>query len=76
MPSHATLSASAAKRWTECTPSARLNAQEEERASPYALEGTDAHSLGQYLIEKEFGIPTTDPSENLSYYNQEMEECA
>ena len=76
MPNHATLSASAAKRWTECTPSARLNAQAEERASPYALEGTDAHSLGQYLIEKEFGIPTTDPTENLSYYNQEMQECA
>jgi hypothetical protein len=54
MPSHATLSASASKRWTECTPSARLYAQAEEIASPYALEGTDAHSLGQYLIEKEF----------------------
>lgn len=73
---HAILSASAAKRWSECTPSARLNMTAEERASPYALEGTDAHSLCQYLVEKEYGIPTKDPTENLTYYNQEMQECA
>lgn len=77
MPSHhALLSASAAERWTKCTKSAKLNATQEERASPYALEGTDAHSLCQYLVEKEYGIPTTDPTENLTYYNQEMQECA
>ena len=73
---HAILSASSAKRWTECTPSARLNANIEERASPYALEGTDAHSLCQHLVEKEYGIPTSDPTPNLSYYNQEMQDCA
>lgn len=76
MPKHALLSASAAKRWSECTPSARLNEGVEERASPYAQEGTDAHALCQYLVEKEFGMPTKDPTEDLSYYNQEMQECA
>lgn len=76
MPKHALLSASAAKRWTECTPSARLNEGIEERASPYAAEGSDAHSVCQYLTEDEFGIPTEDPRESLTYYNQEMQECA
>lgn len=76
MAKHALLSASASKMWTECTPSAKLNAQAEERASPYAAEGTDAHTLCQYLVEKEYGIPTEDPTEHLSYYNEEMQECA
>ena len=77
MPSHhALLSASSAARWSKCTPSAKLNASIEERASPYALEGTDAHSLCQYLVEKEYGIPTTDPTPDLSYYSPEMQECA
>lgn len=76
MAKHALLSASASKMWTECTPSAKLNAQAEERASPYAAEGTDAHALCQYLVEKEYGIPTEDPTEHLSYYNEEMQECA
>jgi hypothetical protein len=78
MADHAVLSPSSAKRWTECTPSALLNAKasEGETASPYAQEGTDAHLLGQYLIEKEYGIPTEDPTENLTYYNEEMQECA
>ncbi len=76
MPKHALLSASASKMWTECTPSARLNAEAEERASPYAAEGTDAHALCQYLVEKEYGFPTKDPREHLSYYNDEMQECA
>ncbi len=76
MAKHALLSASASKMWTECTPSAKLNATAEERASPYAAEGTDAHALCQYLVEKEYGIPTKDPTEDLSYYNEEMQECA
>ena len=73
---HSILSASAAKRWTECPPSAKLNEGVEERASPYAMQGTDAHTLGQYFIEDEFGIPTRDPTEDLTYYDQEMQECA
>lgn len=76
MAKHALLSASASKMWTECTPSAKLNAQAEERASPYAAEGTDAHALCQYLVEKEYGITTEDPTEHLSYYNEDMQECA
>ena len=76
MPKHALLSASSAKRWTECPPSAKLNAEALDQTSIYAEEGTDAHTLCQYLVEKEYGLPTKDPRENLTYYNKEMEECA
>lgn len=73
---HAVLSASAAERWSECPPSALLNLKTEELPSPYAKEGTEAHALCQYLVEKEFGIPTKNPTKKLTYYNQEMQECA
>lgn len=77
MADHAVLSASSGRRWTECPPSAVLNAKAGgDGSSPYAQEGTDAHALGQYLIEKEFGIPTEDPTADLTYYNAEMQECA
>lgn len=46
---HALLAASAAYRWLECTPSARLEDQfkEDEEASEYAKEGTFAHELAE-----------------------------
>jgi len=76
MADHAILSASSGARWTACTPSALLNTGSGNRSSPYAQEGSDAHLLCQHFIEKEYGIPTEDPTENLTYYNQEMQECA
>ncbi len=78
MGDHAILSPSSAKRWTECPPSALLNAKvpDSDTASTYAEEGTEAHALGQYLIEKEYGMPTRDPTPTLTYYNKEMQECA
>ena len=51
MAKHAYLSASASHRWLACPPSAKLCAQEEDRGSPYAQQGTDAHELCQYLVE-------------------------
>ena len=47
MAKHALLSASASKQWLNCPcpPSARLCAEESDRASPYAKEGSDAHAL-------------------------------
>ena len=69
MPKHAYLSASAAHRWLACPPSARLCAQEEDRGSPYARQGTDAHELCQYLVEKALGMPCRDPVEDLEYYD-------
>lgn len=48
---HAKLSPSSSKRWMECPGSAALAAQFESKSSSYADEGTDAHTLGQALIE-------------------------
>lgn len=52
MAKHAYLSASASERWLKCPPSAKLCAQEEDKGSPYAQQGTDAHELCQYLVEQ------------------------
>jgi len=47
MRDHAILSASGAHRWLECTPSARLEEEIDERASIYAEEGTFMHELAE-----------------------------
>ena len=76
MAKHAFLSASASHRWLKCPPSAKLCSEQEDRASPYAQQGTDCHELCAYLVEKELGKDVTDPTENLTYYDQEMQDCA
>ena len=76
MGDHALLSASSSHRWLECPPSARLCSGKEDRASPYAKEGTDCHELCAYLVEKSLGRDVTDPTENLEYYDSQMQECA
>ena len=73
---HAILSASSSDRWLHCPPSARLCENYEDKGSDYAAEGTDAHSLCQFRLEQALGLPTEDPIENLSWYNEEMEDCA
>ena len=56
---HAVLSPSKAKQWLACPPSARLNQKLSERlgdrASPYAAEGTTAHSLAELKLRHELG---------------------
>lgn len=51
---HATLSASGAKRWMSCPPSARLEERLHgifgEKSSPFAEEGTKAHSLAELKL--------------------------
>lgn len=76
MAKHAYLSASASHRWLACPPSAKLCAQEEDKGSPYAQQGTDAHELCQYLVEKALGRPCRDPTEDLDFYDAEMLEAA
>lgn len=77
MPKHALLSASASKQWLNCPPSAKLCANVEDRASPYAQQGTDAHELCEYkVLLKTSGKAQWDPTENLEYYDAEMENCA
>jgi len=76
MGKHALLSASSSKRWLNCPPSARLGENYEDRGSDFAAEGTDAHSLCEFKLKKALGMECDDPTENLSWFNEEMEECA
>lgn len=73
---HALLSASSSDRWLHCPPSARLCETYEDKGSDYAAEGTDAHTLCEYKLRKALGMETTDPTENLTWFNQEMDDCA
>ena len=73
---HAILSASSSDRWLHCPPSARLCESYEDKGSNYAAEGTDTHSLCEYKLRKALGMEATDPTENLDWYNAEMEDCA
>lgn len=75
MPRHALLSASSSKQWLNCPPSARLCADKEDRVSPYAQQGTDAHELCEYKVLKVLGQHPIDPTESLEFYDAEMENC-
>ena len=70
---HALLSASSSHRWLNCPPSARLCEGYEDKGSEYAQEGTDAHSLCEHKLKLALGMDAADPTENLSFYNEEME---
>lgn len=76
MGKHALLSASSSHRWLNCPPSARLCESYEDKGSNYAAEGTDAHSLCEYKLKAALGIHAKDPTTSLTFYNEEMEECA
>lgn len=73
---HALLSASSSHRWLNCPPSARLCESYEDKGSEYAQEGTDAHSLCEHKLKVLLGMESIDPTEGLSFYSEEMEQCA
>ena len=73
---HAVLSASSSERWLHCPPYARLCESYEDKGSDYAAEGTDAHELCEYKLRKVLGIEAKDPTENLTWFNEEMSDCA
>ncbi|MDE5936557.1 MAG: DUF2800 domain-containing protein [Ruminococcus sp.] len=73
--SHARLSASSSARWMACPPSAMLNAEIPDVTTEYAKEGTCAHELAEFKVNKLLGIETANPTENLDYFDQEMEDC-
>ena len=73
---HAILSASSSHRWLHCPPSARLSENYEDKGSDYAAEGTDAHALCEHKLRLALGIDTEDPTENLTWFNEEMDDCA
>lgn len=70
---HAILAASASKRWMACPPSARLCAELPDKSSSYALQGTDAHELAAYKVLHAIGENVKDPTENLTFFDQEMD---
>jgi len=73
---HAVLSASSSERWLHCPPSARLCESYEDKGSDYAAEGTNAHELCEYKLRKALGMEAQDPTENLTWFNEEMSDCA
>lgn len=73
---HAVLSASSANRWLHCPPSVRLSEGYMDNASVFAMEGTSAHELCEYKLRSALGVEAENPTENLDFYNTEMEECA
>ena len=76
MPKHALLSASSMHRILECPPSAKLCANIEDRASPYAQQGTDAHSLCEYKVLTALGKKAPNPTQNLEFFDTEMDYCS
>lgn len=50
---HAILSASGAKMWIACGPSARLGAEVPDESSEYALEGTIAHAICEGILRSD-----------------------
>lgn len=53
--SHALLSPSAASKWMNCPPSARIEATIPDSESSYAAEGTLAHNLSYHMLRFELG---------------------
>lgn len=72
---HAVLSASSSHRWLECPPSAKLNAEIADKASEYAQQGSSAHELAEYKIKSFLGEKVKDPTDSLTYFDQEMADC-
>lgn len=69
---HAMLSASAAHRWLNCTPAARLEAQYPDSESDAAAEGTAAHELAEHKLRKLNGDDSVLIDES-DWVNEEMD---
>ena len=70
---HALLGPSSSERWINCPPSARLCEDVEEQPSIYANEGSDAHALAAYKLERALGNKTIEYP-TLTSFNKEMDE--
>lgn len=62
---HAMLSASSSSRWLACPPSAQICAALPDTVTDYAREGTCAHELAEYKVQRLLGNPASNPTENL-----------
>ena len=72
---HARLSPSSSERWIRCPPSIKLGEEygPPDEGSVYAEEGTEAHSLCEFLLRKARGEEAVDPRPGFKYYDQEMQ---
>mgnify|MGYP002766656292 CR=1 FL=1 len=68
---HALLAPSSSERWINCPPSAKENAVQQDTSSSYAQQGTDAHTLCEYKVKKALGHRVRDPTEDLTYFDEE-----
>ena len=75
MADHSILSPSAMERIIACPPSALENAGRPDQESEYAAQGTDAHALCEAKLREYLGEKASDPREDLTWYDQEMEDC-
>ena len=74
MRKHSILSPSSSHRWLNCTPSARLEQEFQDRESEAAKEGTAAHSLCEHKLKKALRMRSRRPHSD--YDSDEMEECS
>lgn len=68
MSNHAILSASGAHRWMNCTPSARLELEFDDKSGEAAAEGTAAHALSEHKLRKALKMKSDKP---LSQYDSD-----
>ena len=68
---HAILSASSAHRWLNCSPSARLERDFEDRETDAAAEGTAAHAQAEHKLRRALKLQTKKPIS--SFDNDEMD---
>lgn len=77
---HALLSPSSSHRWLNCTPSARLEENVEDRGSEFAEQGTCAHALCECKLRHLLGKETKESIEEYQalrdkWYDNEMDVC-
>ena len=72
MGKHAILSASSSHRWMNCSPSARLEQQFEDRETTAAAEGTAAHALAEHKLRKALKMRSKKPIS--AFVSDEMDE--
>lgn len=69
---HSVLSASASHRWLNCTPSARIELEFEDKETEAAAEGTAAHALCEHKLRKALKMRSKKPTSK--YDSDEMDD--